>query len=117
MKLLNWYKYCTRDQAFGAAVDVHVKRIAAGDVYNEYTLFVNGNAVLSNKVVTHTPEPANPTSTPTPTPTSTSTIAKAAPKAPMLPRTGDKTSYTSMFVGLGLLVAGLFGFKQREERQ
>lgn len=111
----DFLKTVTRDQAFGAAVDVHVKRIAAGDVYNEYTLFVNGNAVLSNKVVTHTPEPANPTSTPTPT--STSTIAKAAPKAPMLPRTGDKTSYTSMFVGLGLLVAGLFGFKQREERQ
>ncbi|HEL2387650.1 SspB-related isopeptide-forming adhesin [Streptococcus suis] len=50
----------TRDQAFGADGYITVKRIASGEVVNEYTLYVNGNPVISNKVVTNTPEPPKP---------------------------------------------------------
>ncbi|HEM5111708.1 TPA: LPXTG cell wall anchor domain-containing protein, partial [Streptococcus suis] len=50
----------TRDQAFGADGYITVKRIASGEVVNEYTLYVNGNPVISNKAVTNTLEPPKP---------------------------------------------------------
>ncbi|ESR10146.1 LPXTG cell wall anchor domain-containing protein [Streptococcus iniae] len=86
----------SRESEFGADAFVVVKRVKAGDVYNDYTLYVNGNPVLSNKVVTHTPEKPKPV-----------TPQKAVPKAPSLPHTGE-ASVTPLTV-LGAVMLSVFG--------
>ncbi|MDV5976575.1 LPXTG cell wall anchor domain-containing protein [Streptococcus canis] len=89
-----------RSSEFGAAAFVVVKRIKAGDVANEYTLYVNGNPVKSNKVTTHTPEPPQP----------------VTPKAPALPSTGEQGVSILTVLGAALLsLLGLAGVKKRKE--
>ncbi|HEM3560667.1 TPA: LPXTG cell wall anchor domain-containing protein [Streptococcus suis] len=97
----------TRDQAFGADGYITVKRIASGEVVNEYTLYVNGNPVISNKVVTVTPEPPKPE---TPKPQAPAKVEKA-----QLPNTGDAASYSLSIAGVVTLFASLVGFRKRKD--
>ncbi|HEM2698553.1 TPA: LPXTG cell wall anchor domain-containing protein [Streptococcus suis] len=93
----------TRDQAFGADGYITVKRIASGTVENEYTLYVNGNPVLSNNVVTETPEPPKP--------------EPKAPKqeTPALPNTGQSSSLGLTVLGMVALFGSLFGLRKKNE--
>ncbi|GAA5350927.1 SspB-related isopeptide-forming adhesin [Streptococcus uberis] len=94
-----------RSSEFGADAFIVVKRIKAGDVYNDYTLYVNGNPVKSNRVVTHTPEDPKPV-----------TPQKVTPKTPMLPNTGEDSVAPLTAIGaIVLSVLGLLGFKKRKE--
>ncbi|HEM5927589.1 TPA: LPXTG cell wall anchor domain-containing protein [Streptococcus suis] len=97
----------TRDQAFGADGYITVKRIASGEVVNEYTLYVNGNPVISNKVVTNTPEPPKPE---TPKPQAPAKVEKA-----QLPNTGDAASYSLSVAGVVTLFASLVGLRKRKD--
>ncbi|HEM5196322.1 TPA: LPXTG cell wall anchor domain-containing protein [Streptococcus suis] len=97
----------TRDQAFGADGYITVKRIASGEVVNEYTLYVNGNPVISNKVVTNTPEPPKPE---TPKPQAPVKVEKA-----QLPNTGDTASYSLSLAGVVTLFASLVGLRKRKD--
>ncbi|VTS28378.1 LPXTG cell wall anchor domain-containing protein [Streptococcus dysgalactiae] len=89
-----------RTSEFGADAFVVVKRIKAGDVANEYTLYVNGNPVKSNKVTTHTPEPPQP----------------VTPKAPALPSTGEQGVSVLTVLGAALLsLLGVVGLRKRQQ--
>jgi cell surface protein len=66
-----------RTSEFGADAFLEVKRIKHGEVFNEYTLFVNGTPVISNEVKTY--------SNPEPTPSTPSTQNE-------LPNTGEGSS-------------------------
>ncbi|VTS22160.1 SspB-related isopeptide-forming adhesin [Streptococcus dysgalactiae] len=88
-----------RTSEFGADAFVVVKRIKAGDVANEYTLYVNGNPVKSNKVTTHTPEAPQP----------------VTPKAPALPSTGEQG--VSILTVLGAALLSLLGYVGLRKRQ
>ncbi|HHI9911330.1 TPA: SspB-related isopeptide-forming adhesin [Streptococcus pyogenes] len=88
-----------RSSEFGADAFVVVKRIKAGDVANEYTLYVNGNPVKSNKVTTHTPEQPQP----------------VTPKAPALPSTGEQG--VSILTALGAALLSLLGYVGLKKRQ
>ncbi|MFS6205515.1 SspB-related isopeptide-forming adhesin [Streptococcus agalactiae] len=89
-----------RSSEFGADAFVVVKRIKAGDVANEYTLYVNGNPVKSNKVTTHTPEQPQP----------------VTPKAPALPSTGEQGVSVLTVLGAALLsLLGYVGLKKRQQ--
>ncbi|MEI4299247.1 SspB-related isopeptide-forming adhesin [Streptococcus suis] len=92
----------TRDQAFGADGYITVKRVASGEVVNEYTLYVNGNPVFSNKVVTNTPEPPKPQ-------------APAKVEKAQLPNTGDAASYSLSLAGVVTLFASLVGLRKRKD--
>ncbi|MGV3081039.1 SspB-related isopeptide-forming adhesin [Streptococcus dysgalactiae] len=89
-----------RSSEFGADAFVVVKRIKAGDVTNEYTLYVNGNPVKSNKVTTHTPEQPQP----------------VTPKAPALPSTGEQGVSVLTVLGAALLsLLSYVGLKKRQQ--
>ncbi|HEM3640318.1 TPA: LPXTG cell wall anchor domain-containing protein, partial [Streptococcus suis] len=92
-----------RDQAFGADGYITVKRIASGEVVNEYTLYVNGNPVISNKVVTNTPEPPQPQ------------VPAKVEKA-QLPNTGDAASYSLTLAGVVTLFTSLLGLRKKNEK-
>lgn len=96
-----------RSSEFGADAFLVVKRIKAGDVYNTTDLYVNGNKVKSETVVTHTPETPKPVEP-----------QKATPKAPAkgLPQTGEASVAPLTAIGAIILSAlGLVGFKKRKE--
>lgn len=94
-----------RSSEFGADAFLVVKRVKAGDVYNDYTLYVNGNPVKSNRVVTHTPEVPKPV-----------TPKKATPKTPALPHTGEASVAPLTAIGAIILsVLGLTSLKKRKE--
>ncbi|HFI2691416.1 TPA: SspB-related isopeptide-forming adhesin [Streptococcus suis] len=104
-----------RTSAFGADGFITVKRIAAGEVVNEYTLYVNGNPVVSNKVITETPEPPKP-ETPTPTPQTPAPV----PAGPSLPNTGTNASQALSIAGIGglmLSVLAQFGLVKRKAKE
>ncbi|HFI0635529.1 TPA: SspB-related isopeptide-forming adhesin [Streptococcus suis] len=104
-----------RTSAFGADGFITVKRIAAGEVVNEYTLYVNGNPVVSNKVITETPEPPKP-ETPTPTPQTPAPV----PAGPSLPNTGTNASQALSIAGFGglmLSVLAQFGLVKRKAKE
>ncbi|HEM3543813.1 TPA: LPXTG cell wall anchor domain-containing protein [Streptococcus suis] len=104
-----------RTSAFGADGFITVKRIAAGEVVNEYTLYVNGNPVVSNKVITETPEPPKP-ETPTPTPQTPA----PAPAGPSLPNTGSNASQALSIAGIGglmLSVLAQFGLVKHKAKE
>ena len=54
-----------RTSEFGADAFLEVKRIKHGEVFNEYTLFVNGTPVLSNEVKTYSKPKQTPPTPPT----------------------------------------------------
>ena len=92
-----------------------MKRIASGEVVNEYTLYVNGNPVVSNKVITETPEPPKP-ETPTPTPKTPAPV----PAGPSLPNTGTNASQALSMAGIGglmLSVLAQFGLVKRKAKE
>ncbi|MGT2809039.1 SspB-related isopeptide-forming adhesin, partial [Streptococcus iniae] len=94
-----------RSSEFGADAFLVVKRIKAGDVYNTTDLYVNGNKVKSETVVTHTPEAPKPV-----TPT------KEVPKTPVLPHTGEASVAPLTAIGAIILSAlGLAGVRKRKE--
>lgn len=96
----DFLKQIPRDSEFGADVFLVVKRIAAGEVKNQYTLYVNGNPVKSEIVRTVTPEPEKPVVPAEP-------VTPEAPKgaaAKTLPNTGTEASVMSL---VGALMAGL----------
>ena len=99
---------------FSAKAYLEVKRIAYGDVYNEYTNTINGVEYLSNKVVTHTPEPTpekpqtpeKPKVPETPAPQPQAPATPATPERKVLPNTGDADSIIPTVIGFATL-AGL----------
>ncbi|WP_449454499.1 SspB-related isopeptide-forming adhesin, partial [Streptococcus suis] len=93
-----------RSSEFGSDAYLTVTRIASGTVENEYTLYVNGNPVLSNKVVTETPEPPKP--------------EQPEPKqeSPALPNTGQSSSLGLTVLGMVALFGSLFGLRKRNEK-
>lgn len=101
----------SRDVAFGVDVELFVKRIAAGEVVNEYKLYVNQNEVVSNKVVTYTPEPPKP-ETPQPTPPAPGT---PEPTQPTLPATGEATGIQAAVLGMGMLALAGLGIRKRND--
>ncbi|EPT35475.1 SspB-related isopeptide-forming adhesin [Streptococcus agalactiae] len=97
-----------RSSEFGADAFIVVKRIKAGDVYNDYTLYVNGNPVKSNRVVTHTledPKPSKPS-----TPVQGASVAT-------LPQTGEVTSSSLLASALGVMTLGLAGLGLRKKKE
>ena len=102
---------------------VEVERIKSGDVYNEYTNIVNGKEMISNKVVTHTPEPPKPVTPPT-TPTTPVTPKPSNPvrqesKTPA----PAKTPATATEIALSALgfastsVLSMFGLAKRKNEK
>lgn len=96
----------TRSSEFGADAFIVVKRIKAGDVYNDYTLYVNGNPVKSNRVVTHTPEAPKPV-----------TPQKLTPKTPVLPHTGEASMSIVSVIGASIIsLLGLSRLRRKVEK-
>ncbi|MCK1207416.1 LPXTG cell wall anchor domain-containing protein [Streptococcus uberis] len=93
-----------RSSEFGADAFLVVKRVKAGDVYNDYTLYVNGNPVKSNRVVTHTPEAPKPV-----------TPQKVTPKTPVLPHTGEAS--VAPLTAIGAIILSVFGLTSLKKRQ
>ena len=84
---------------FQAEVYLQMTRIQSGTVENTYSHTVNGVEVVSNTVVTHTPEEPKP----------------QEPKNPSLPNTGTASSMLG-FVGTGILfMLGLVGIKRKKD--
>ena len=123
-----------KDSDFQAKVDIEFVRIASGDVYNDFTNHLafadeDGNItevpVPSNEVVTHTPEqpveevPATPATPTENTPSAPTPTVEEAPvvQASVLPATGDDMtlSLATVFVGMLMTLAGLFGIRKRKE--
>ena len=120
-----------KDSDFQAKVDIEFVRIAAGDVFNDFTNHLafadeDGNVtevpVPSNEVVTHTPEqpveeepqtPITPTSETPATPEEVPVVQESA-----LPLTGDETTplniIASLF-GVLMFVLGIVGIRKRNE--
>ena len=90
-----------------------MKRIKAGDVYNDYTLYVNGNRVKSNRVVTHTPEDPKPQKSSTPVPQPPVQGASVA----TLPETGEVESFGIVALGGILTLFGLVGASKSTKRK
>lgn len=99
-----------RSSEFGSDVILEAKRIKSGTVENEFTLYVNGIPVKSDKVVTETPEPPKPPKQTTPTPPAPKEPAKAT-----LPNTGEASTYGLSLAGLVVLFGSLFGLRKRKE--
>lgn len=84
---------------FQAEVYLQMTRIQSGTVENTYSHTVNGVEVVSNTVVTHTPEEPKP----------------QEPNNPSLPNTGTASSMLG-FVGTGILsMLGLVGIKRKKD--
>jgi adhesin isopeptide-forming family sspB-C2 type protein/LPXTG-motif cell wall-anchored protein len=84
---------------FQAEVYLQMTRIQSGTVENTYSHTVNGVEVVSNTVVTHTPEEPKP----------------QEPKKPSLPNTGTASSMLG-YVGSGILsMLGLVGIKRKKD--
>ena len=84
---------------FQAEVYLQMTRIQSGTVENTYSHTVNGVEVVSNTVVTHTPEEPKPQES----------------KNPSLPNTGTASSMLG-FVGTGILsMLGLVGIKRKKD--
>lgn len=120
-----------KDSDFQAKVDIEFVRIAAGDVYNDFTNHLafadeDGNVtevpVPSNEVVTHTPEqpveevpeePQAPTDVQTPEVAEDVSVVQSS----VLPATGDDMTLSLVAVLSGILMSiiGLFGIRKRKE--
>lgn len=121
----------TDKSAFGADIRSFFTRIAAGDVKNQYTNWINGKPYLSNTFVSHTPKPTpKPTpETPKPTPKTPApetpkpvvaavTPAQPAPQKKALPQTGNESSGLFGLGLMGLLMAiGSLGFGIKKKQK
>ena len=93
---------------FQAEVYLQMTRIQSGTVENTYSHTVNGVEVVSNTVVTHTPEEPKPEP-------KTSEEHPQEPKKPSLPNTGTASSMLG-YVGSGILsMLGLVGIKRKKD--
>ena len=121
-----------KDSDFQAKVDIEFVRIAAGDVYNDFTNHLafadeEGNItevpVVSNEVVTYTVEPPieeNPETPITPTDVQTPTTPEKVPvvQSSVLPMTGDETTPLNLIVsafGVFMFILGIFGIRRKKE--
>lgn len=121
-----------KDSDFQAKVDIEFVRIAAGDVYNDFTNHLafedeDGNVtevpVVSNEVVTYTVEPPVeevPEEPQAPTDVETPTTPEEVPvvQESVLPMTGDETTPLNIIVSafdVLLFVLGIFGIRKRKE--
>lgn len=111
----DFLKQIPRSSEFGADVFLVVKRIASGEVKNEYTLYVNGNPVKSEVVRTVTPEPEKPVTPAQPEKPATPVAPAKEEPVKTLPNTGTETSIMSLIGGLmaSLSGAGLFVSKRK----
>ena len=107
---------------FQAEVYLQMTRIQSGTVENTYSHTVNGVEVVSNTVVTHTPEEPKPgpkleqpkKEEPKPEP-KTPEEHPQEPKKPSLPNTGTASSMLG-YVGSGILsMLGLVGIKRKKD--
>ncbi|MFS1664722.1 LPXTG cell wall anchor domain-containing protein, partial [Streptococcus sp. zg-JUN1979] len=116
-------KQIPRSSEFGADAFLVVKRIAVGEIENEYTLYVNGNPVKSEVVRTTTPEPVKPETSQPVTPVSQTPATPVAPspatpavaKAQALPQTGEESSILAYLAGGFMTLVGLVGVRKRKE--
>ncbi len=121
-----------KDSDFQAKVDIEFVRIAAGDVYNDFTNHLafedeDGNVtevpVVSNEVVTHTVEPPveevpEEPQTPIENETPTTPEEVAVVQESVLPMTGDETTPLNIIVsafGVLMFVLGIFGIRRKKE--
>ncbi|MGT2874217.1 putative cross-wall-targeting lipoprotein signal domain-containing protein [Streptococcus gallolyticus subsp. gallolyticus] len=120
-----------KDSDFQAKVDIEFVRIAAGDVYNDFTNHLafedeDGNVtevpVLSNEVVTHTVEPPVeevPEEPQAPTDVQTPEVAEDVPvvSQSVLPETGDNVvlSLATVLSGILMTMVGFLGIRKRKE--
>ena len=110
----------SKTTGFGADALPVFKRIASGEVTNQYTNWINGKPYLSNVFKTHTPKPDTPKPSPEPekpspkanTPAPViAAVTPAQPKAqPVkqtkdLPQTGNSKSGLASLGFVGLLIA------------
>lgn len=91
----------SRDKEFGVDVELFVKRIAYGEVVNEYKLYVNGNQIISNKVTTYTSAPSQ--------------LEQPQEVAQVLPKTNAKNSTSAVVLGIGMLALAGLGFAKRKD--
>lgn len=120
-----------KDSDFQAKVDIEFVRIAAGDVYNDFTNHLafadeDGNVtevpVPSNEVVTHTPEqPVEevPEEPQTPIDVQTLEVSEdvSVVQSSVLPETGEDMtlSLATVLSGMLMSIVGLFGIRKRKE--
>lgn len=120
-----------KDSGFQAKVDIEFVRIASGDVYNDFMNHLafedsEGNvtevSVPSNEVVTHTleqPVEEVPEEPQAPTDVQTLEVSEDVPvvQSSVLPATGEDTtlSLATVFIGMLMSIAGLFGIRKRKE--
>lgn len=120
-----------KDSDFQAKVDIEFVRIAAGDVYNDFTNHLafedeDGNVtevpVPSNEVVTHTVEPPVeevPEEPQAPTDVQTPEVAEDVPvvSQSVLPETGDNVvlSLVTVLSGILMTMVGFLGIRKRKE--
>lgn len=120
-----------KDSDFQAKIDIEFVRIAAGDVYNDFTNHLafedeDGNVtevpVPSNEVVTHTVEPPVeevPEEPQAPTDVQTPEVAENVPvvSQSVLPETGDNVvlSLATVLSGILMTMVGFLGILKRKE--
>lgn len=120
-----------KDSDFQAKVDIEFVRIAAGDVYNDFTNHLafedeDGNVtevpVPSNEVVTHTVEPPVeevPEEPQAPTDVQTPEVAEdvSVVSQSVLPETGDNVvlSLVTVLSGILMTMVGFLGIRKRKE--
>lgn len=110
----------SKTTGFGADALLVFKRIASGEVTNQYTNWINGKPYLSNVFKTHTPKPDTPKPSPEPEKpspkanTPAPVIAAVTPAQPKahpakqtkdLPQTGNSKSGLASLGFVGLLIA------------
>lgn len=100
------------DSDFQVAVDIQFERIKTGTVENTFTNIVNGQRVVSNTVVTHTPSEPDPE---TPAPEQPKPETPVAQQAVVsLPQTGESVSVFSILSGICLVILGFLGVRKKQ---
>lgn len=106
-----------RESAFGADLIITVKRIKSGTVENKFDFYLNGIPVISDTVITETPEPPTPPTPEVPEepkkPEPPTPPAPQVPEKPVLPKTGDAGSVL-VLVGSVLSGLGIVGLKRKK---
>lgn len=92
---------------FDADFWIEVERIKDGEVENTFINTINGRELVA-KITTHTPTPETPD-----TPVEDVPLVQSS----VLPSTGEDTtlSLAAVFIGMLMLIIGLFGIRKRKE--